>query len=93
MKILSNIHSYKDARDFADFLRVLILLGMPTFREPCSSFYQGEEYQAAIIILVQINMDDKTTLLIINPLTFFGSLLSYFQRQYDDVITKIFFTN
>jgi len=46
-----------------------------------------------MVILVQTNMINKTTLLIINPLTCFGSLLSHLQRQYDVVITKNFFTN
>ena len=41
-----------------------------------------------MIILVQTNMINKTTLLIINLLTCFGSLLSHPQKQYDVVITK-----
>jgi len=40
---------------------------------------------------MQINTVNKTTLLIINPLICFGSLLSHPQKQYDVVITIFFY--
>jgi len=35
------------------------------------------------VILAQTNTVNKITLIIINPLTCFGSLLNYPQKQYD----------
>ena len=37
---------------FPDFFRFRSILGMPTFHEPCSSFYQSEEPNTELFLRV-----------------------------------------
>jgi len=46
----------------------------------------GQEKSSMVIM--QTNTVNKITLLIINPLTYFGSFFNHPQRQYDVVITN-----